>query len=148
MGDTRMSLTREQIEACRRIGRDEVNRRSVIGLAELDALCDMALVAASLHLAQAVAHDLQDLARAIERGEVIGIEHIHWSPGTTAWTINTIPAPKRITDEPVVCVACGYGGTVGETEPGPDGELLCPSCNGVVTVLDSKDFPEKPASGK
>lgn len=38
-------MTREQIEACRNIGRDEVTRTSTIGLAELDALCDTALAA-------------------------------------------------------------------------------------------------------
>jgi hypothetical protein len=36
-------MTAEQVEWCRGIGRDEVNRVSLIGLAELDALCDMAL---------------------------------------------------------------------------------------------------------
>lgn len=38
-------MNADQIEACRRIGRDEVARNTVIGLAELDALCDMALKA-------------------------------------------------------------------------------------------------------
>lgn len=40
------ALTVEQIEACRRIGRDEEARRTTIGLAELDALCDTALLGA------------------------------------------------------------------------------------------------------
>jgi hypothetical protein len=35
-------MTSEQIECCRRIGRDEASRTAVIGLAELDALCDTA----------------------------------------------------------------------------------------------------------
>lgn len=38
-------LTRDDIEAIRRTGRDEVARSTTIGLAELDALCDMALQA-------------------------------------------------------------------------------------------------------
>lgn len=41
-------LTRDDIEAIRRTGRDEVARSTTIGLAELDALCDMALQAAAL----------------------------------------------------------------------------------------------------
>jgi len=36
-------LTRDQIEACRRIGRDEGARSTTIELTELDALCDAAL---------------------------------------------------------------------------------------------------------
>lgn len=35
-------MTQEQIERCRSIGRDEESRRSIIGLAELDALCKTA----------------------------------------------------------------------------------------------------------
>ena len=42
-------MTIEDIDACQRIGRDEENRRSVIGLAELDALCDMARQAVRLN---------------------------------------------------------------------------------------------------
>lgn len=38
-------MTREQIELCRRIGRDELNKNSTIALVELDALCDTALAA-------------------------------------------------------------------------------------------------------
>lgn len=44
-------------------------------------------------LTQQVAHELQDLARAIETGKVIGIEQVHWSPGSTAWTIHAISGP-------------------------------------------------------
>lgn len=32
-------MTKAEIDYCRRIGRDEIARRSTIGLAELDALC-------------------------------------------------------------------------------------------------------------
>lgn len=35
-------LTPTEIEACRRIGRDEAAKSTTIGLAELDALCDTA----------------------------------------------------------------------------------------------------------
>lgn len=35
-------LTHEEIDCCRRIGRDEIYNRSTIGLPELDALCDTA----------------------------------------------------------------------------------------------------------
>jgi len=38
-------LTPEQIDACQRIGRDEVNRRTMIGLSEFDALCATARTA-------------------------------------------------------------------------------------------------------
>ena len=37
-------LTRGQVECCRTIGRDETSRKSTIGLSELDALCDTALL--------------------------------------------------------------------------------------------------------
>lgn len=40
-------LTEEQIEACRRIGRDAKTNTTVIGLRELDVLCDAALLAIS-----------------------------------------------------------------------------------------------------
>lgn len=47
-------MTRGEIEACRTIGRHEPAGRTTIGLVELDALCDTALVAvegaADLHL--------------------------------------------------------------------------------------------------
>jgi hypothetical protein len=39
-------VTPEQIDCCRRIGRDEENNVSTIGLAELDALCEQASRAA------------------------------------------------------------------------------------------------------
>jgi len=35
-------MTLAAIESCRRIGRDEVARSTTIGLAEFDALCDLA----------------------------------------------------------------------------------------------------------
>ena len=43
-GPQNTPLTREQVEHCRRIGRDETNRSTVIGLSELDALCDTAIL--------------------------------------------------------------------------------------------------------
>ena len=39
-------MTLKEIECCRMIGRDEANRVTTIGLAELDALCDTATMTA------------------------------------------------------------------------------------------------------
>jgi hypothetical protein len=64
-------LTREQVEACRRIGRDEVNRTTTIGLAELDALCDTALlgIGAIERLSVTIANARNQAIHVLLRGE-------------------------------------------------------------------------------
>lgn len=45
---------------------------------------------------------------------------------------------NRITEVPAVCRNCPWIGTIEQTEPGDDGELLCPQCS---TEIEIKVLP-------
>jgi len=40
----------------------------------------------------------------------------------------------KITEIKIRCKACGHCCTVGDTEPGEEGELLCPECGEEIVV--------------
>jgi len=42
--------------------------------------------------------------------------------------------PMKITEIKIRCKACGHRCTVGDTEPGEEGELLCPECGEEIVV--------------
>lgn len=46
-------------------------------------------------------------------------------------------ALESIAAVPIWCDACNWTGVIGDAEPGPEGELLCPSCMAEIVVTTS-----------